>query len=581
MAVSKLLVKARKLATWPALILLASICQGTFAPPVTAQNFERYRPQIPEEGQPPTPDFPEPAEPGGDTTELIPELKGLVFVASPDNVETGGVDQPGIHVDPALSELQSRAFEARMQKYLGAPVSIRRLNELSRDVVLFYRSLGLLAVDVSVPEQRITTGTVQVVVIEGRVGEVRVEDACYFDNWVLLNQLCIAPGDAVYESVLLDELEWLSRNPFRDIELELAAGADPGETDVIFHVDDRWPWRFYMGYDDTGTRFTGLERGFIGFSWANALNRDHMMGYQFTGSSDTKKLNAHAGVYEIPLANRDILQFYGSYAEVSSDFVQPFTQDGVAWQAALRYRRELCDWGCLQHHVLGGFDFKQTNTNLEFGGDQVFASSADIIQFLAGYRGNWTDGWYSLYLAADVVYGPSGLSGNNTDPAYQTIRTGAKADYVYGRAIVEGVAPVNSWLDFVARITGQLAGENLLPSEQLGFGGFDSIRGYDMRLVNGDSGYFLNLEARTIPFCLGPYGGETQFLAFFDYGNADNHTLLPGEDVSVDLSSVGLGLRYALDDTASLRFDYGVQLNAVTFQPQPRQRIHLGVVLAY
>jgi hemolysin activation/secretion protein len=70
-------------------------------------------------------------------------------------------------------------------------------------------------------------------------------------------------------------------------------------------------------------------------------------------------------------------------------------------------------------------------------------------------------------------------------------------------------------------------------------------------------------------------------LAFFDYGNADNHTLLPGEDVSVDLSSVGLGLRYALDDTASLRFDYGVQLNAVTFQPQPRQRIHLGVVLAY
>jgi hemolysin activation/secretion protein len=308
-----------------------------------------------------------------------------------------------------------------------------------------------------------------------------------------------------------------------------------------------------MGYDDTGTRFTGLERGFIGFSWANALNRDHMMGYQFTGSSDTKKLNAHAGVYEIPLANRDILQFYGSYAEVSSDFVQPFTQDGVAWQAALRYRRELCDWGCLQHHVLGGFDFKQTNTNLEFGGDQVFASSADIIQFLAGYRGNWTDGWYSLYLAADVVYGPSGLSGNNTDPAYQTIRTGAKADYVYGRAIVEGVAPVNSWLDFVARITGQLAGENLLPSEQLGFGGFDSIRGYDMRLVNGDSGYFLNLEARTIPFCLGPYGGETQFLAFFDYGNADNHTLLPGEDVSVDLSSVGLGLRYALDDTASLR----------------------------
>ncbi len=581
MAVSILEVTARRLVIWPVLILAAMIWQGTFAFRATAQNFDRYRPQIPEEGVPPTPDFPEPAAPGGDETELIGELKGLVFVASSDSVIPGGVDQPGIHVDPSLSELQSRAFDARMQKYLGAPVSIRRLNELSRDVVLFYRSQGLLAVDVSVPEQRITTGTVQVVVIEGRVGDVRVEDACYFDTCVLANQLCIEPGDGVYESVLLDELEWLSRNPFRDIELELAAGEDPGETDVIFHVYDRWPWRFYMGYDDTGTRFTGLERGFVGFSWANALNRDHMMGYQFTGSSDTKKLNAHAGVYEIPLANRDILQFYGSYAEVSSDLAVPFAQDGVAWQVALRYRRNLCDWGCLRHHLLGGIDFKQTNTNLEFGGDQVFSSSADILQFLAGYRGNWTDGWYSIYLAADVVYGPSGLSGNNTDAAYQTIRAGAKADYVYGRATVEGVVPINSWLDFVARITGQIAGENLLPSEQLGFGGFDSIRGYDMRLVNGDSGYFLNLEARTIPLCIGPCGGETQLLGFFDYGNADNHTLLPGEDVSVDLSSVGLGLRYSLDETASLRLDYGVQLNAVTAQPDPRQRIHLGVVLAY
>jgi hemolysin activation/secretion protein len=177
------------------------------------------------------------------------------------------------------------------------------------------------------------------------------------------------------------------------------------------------------------------------------------------------------------------------------------------------------------------------------------------------------------------VYGFSGLAGGNNDTAYQTIRAGAEADYFYSRMWGER----RFWmpLDFtlVARMTGQLADGNLLPSEQLGFGGFDSIRGYDMRLVNGDTGYFGTMEVRT-PAMNMFADDQAQLLTFYDYGDSRNHTLLPGEDPSVDLNSAGLGLRYILNPEVLLRVDYGWQISEVAALPSPRERWHVGMVIA-
>jgi hemolysin activation/secretion protein len=179
----------------------------------------------------------------------------------------------------------------------------------------------------------------------------------------------------------------------------------------------------------------------------------------------------------------------------------------------------------------------------------------------------------------DIVYGFSGLAGGNTDAAYQTIRAGAQADYFYGRMWGERrfVLPQN--FIFLARMTGQLAGGNLLPSEQLGFGGYNSVRGYNMRLVNGDSGYFGTCEIRTPSRNLFA-DDQLQLLAFYDRGNAWDHTLLPGQDPNIDLSSTGLGLRYVLNPEILLRVDYGWQLNKVVTLPQPNSRWHVGVVMA-
>jgi hemolysin activation/secretion protein len=151
-------------------------------------------------------------------------------------------------------------------------------------------------------------------------------------------------------------------------------------------------------------------------------------------------------------------------------------------------------------------------------------------------------------------------------------------------------------LEFVARITGQLADGNLLPTEQLGMGGYNSVRGYDLYSVLGDSGYFVNLELRTQPVCLGlgyrlgigdVFGiSEDELTAhiFYDFGDAYLHTPLPIEDPSVDLQSIGLGVRYSLQRRLSLRVDYGWQLTDLGIVGplrQPRHRVHIGLVVSH
>ena len=141
-----------------------------------------------------------------------------------------------------------------------------------------------------------------------------------------------------------------------------------------------------------------------------------------------------------------------------------------------------------------------------------------------------------------------------------------------------------SW---IVRGWGQVAGERLLPSEQLGFGGYDTIRGYDEREVNGDEGWIISNEVRTPPASLGKLfrlkkaTDQLQFLGFLDYGEAHIRNALTDEDRSIELCSVGVGLRYTITHYLSVRFDYGWQLKDSGTGNPDNSRAHVAALLSF
>ena len=466
------------------------------------------------------------------------------------------------------------------------PISIRRMNELIRDIIVFYRENDQPVVDVSMPAgQRITNGVVQLVITEGEVGEVKFEGNCRFDDCTLSLGLCNGSGDAIYESALMEDLRWLNRNPYRDVSIRLRAGDAKGATDLVYDVEERTPISGYIGYEDSGARVTGIERTIYGFHLGNVFRKGHQFGYQMTASSNFNSLLAHSCVYSFDLANRDQVQIFGSYAELSADITgAPLALSGRAWQVSGRYNHELYPGACcprdrLVRNLTYGVDFKSTNTNLEFGGVNVFGSTAHILQLMLGYNARRQTWWGNWGWGAEVFHGLDGFSPGNNDAALNALRAGAEAEYAYTRLSYHNRINLPNCWALVNRVTGQLADGNLPPSEQLGFGGYDSIRGYDMRQVNGDSGVLVNMELHAAPLHFGSCNeSKLETLAFLDYGDARNHSPLAGEDPSVDLSSVGAGARYSFNNNFLLRADYGWRLNEVTGATR-RERVHVGMVI--
>jgi len=177
----------------------------------------------------------------------------------------------------------------------------------------------------------------------------------------------------------------------------------------------------------------------------------------------------------------------------------------------------------------------------------------------------------------------------NDDPAFNLARPGAKSSYAYGRFNIERTFRLPGDFSWIIRGLAQVANGNLVTTEQLGLGGYATVRGYDELESLGDRGFFMSNELRTPPFSPlhlarknAPVDEKLQLLTFWDYGETQNVQLLAGEDPHVLLSSVGGGLRYSLTKHLSLRFDYGWQLVKVTGSHEPsNSRSHIGVVATF
>ena len=565
---------------WILLVVLSTV-------DLRAQDYEKLAPKTPpaQQGEIEMPPVPPPAE-GDDTQVLVKSLKGLVFVDSPDKIKKAGVTGVREIQAEGLPLLQKPEFRPVVDPYFGKPVTLRSLNTMVREIVVYYRDNDRPVVDVVVPEQDITSGVIQLVVIEARLGQVRVEGNEWFSSEFLADNVRIKPGMKFDEEVLRSDLRWINNNPFRDVNFVYTPGNEPGTADLVLQAKDRFPIRFFGGYEDSGNDLTDDSRYFGGLNWGDAFFLDHQLNYQYTTNPDGKKLIAHSGSYFIPLPWRHTWTFFGSYVESSADVVAPFTLDGTSWQVSTRYAVPLPDLEAYRHEMQFGFDFKQSNNNLEFGGATVTNTPTEICQWVVSYDGSMKDEWGATSAGIDLFVSPGGWTAKNRTANFQVYQAFAADEYVYG-VIDFGRVTALPW-DFTLanKFKYQFSNANLLGSEQFGLGGYQTVRGYDEREANGAEGYLISTELRTPSVSLGQVVGiqdakdQLQFLFFWDYGVTGNRTLLPGEDPHVLASGIGPGVRYAINPYLSFRFDYGFQLYQAV-AGRHGSRGHMGVVLAY
>jgi hemolysin activation/secretion protein len=192
-------------------------------------------------------------------------------------------------------------------------------------------------------------------------------------------------------------------------------------------------------------------------------------------------------------------------------------------------------------------------------------------------------------LTNTLVWSPGNLTALNTTALFQQQANNAlaKTNYFYDTLNITQTTRLPFDASWVMKLTGQTATTNLLPSEELGAGGHDTVRGYNERAANGSVGFLASQELRTPPFSLAkdllPDGlvDQAQLVAFWDYGSVRDAQLTPGDQPSTKLSSLGAGARYTVTPYVDFRIDYGFQQRRLPTASSLGQLMQAALTISY
>lgn len=461
----------------------------------------------------------------------------------------------------------SRRLQYAVQtQYVGQTINDELLQSLKKTLYEYFRGCDRPFVTIGVPEQDCSSGVVQLVVQESKVGKVSVVGNRWLPAKRVARYFALQPGQPICCDVISKDLNFVNRNPFRRVSVAYAPGAERNTTDVVLEVQDRRPYRFYMGFDNTGVVTTGRQRAFAGFSWDQVFGLDHTFFYQYTTNYDIKRFHANTFQYMAMLPRETILNLYGGYSVVHADLPNPSRHNkGSSAQASLRYHMPAIPIHGFTQELIVGFDWKNTNNTMEFVDyAPVFGHTVNLTQFVLGYQWGWDGGVNSIRSGAEGLFSPGRLLPNQTDADFQSLRPGAKSTWIYGVFFFNYRRALFRSTSYSFFLRGQWSSAALLPSEQLGIGGYDTVRGYDQRQMNADNGFYLSHEFHSAPFSLlskKKNPDRMYFLAFLDLGYGTDKVAVPEVKPRNWLMGAGPGVRYCWTPYIDGRLDVGFKLH--------------------
>ncbi len=472
------------------------------------------------------------------------------------------------------SQLAPDRIEQVLAPFVGPNRTIADLQQARTALESAYARRGYGATRVSLPEQEMKGGVVRLRVVEPKLGRIALEGNRYFsDDNIRASLPALQTGEPLDTGWLAANLQLANENPTKQTVVVLKPGTSEDAIDAEARVADQRPYRFSLSLDNTGTPETGDYRVGVGFQHANLFDRDHVLTLQYVTSPskaddpdrlalppNKNVLIAGAG-YHVPLYwLGDSIDLVAGYSNVDSGVAQNlFNISGSGRVYAGRYNFGLPRAAGVEQKLSLGLDYRYYENNvIPVGTTTGIAPDYEIHPLSLAYAAAWRDGAEDISFSAAAVQNVPG--GENGDQArFDRVRPGANARYTLARANLVWLHTFPRDVQGRVRFAGQYTRDALVPGEQFGIGGLDSVRGFMERQYADDRGYSGSFEIRSPDFggLFGIDGLHVRALAFYDYGRVrriDPQVFEPGR---IGISSAGPGIRVSYLSSLSLRLDYG------------------------
>ena len=446
----------------------------------------------------------------------------------------------------------SEELQPLMAERIGQPNTLADLEALAMRVTEKYRAAGYMLAQAIVPVQDVTAGEIEISVIEGVLGRVRIEvDPAAPIKPAVVERIAsrLKTGQPLHSRTLERVMLLLSDLPGITPQAALEQGEASGTSDVIIAVAPHRRWDFSLDADNHGSRSTGEHRiGAIGrinspFGLGDNIDARVQIG---SGSGLTY---GRLG-YELPIGG-DGARLGLSYSRLDYALGKNFAPLDASGQA------DVIDFSVTyplirsrSRNLFGKFGWQQKWLDDEQRASG-FVSAKRIHSLNAGLA----------YEARDLMFGGGYTSASLTlflgdleieqDAVQEQDRLGPRTDGHFER-LSYSVSRLNAlagrWNVFVG-VTGQFARQNLDSAEKIALGGPRSVRAYSPSEATVDEGHVANLELR---YSVLP---ELSLHGFYDWGwgRFNRHRFVDGEDNEVSLRGYGVGAFWGGPEGITLR----------------------------
>jgi len=458
-----------------------------------------------------------------------------------------------------------------------------------------YRSAGYSAVQVSVPEQELGKGPVRINVLEMRVGRVVVEGNKAFSEANIRRSLpALKEGVSPRAADISANVQLANENPAKQADVVLRLGEKEGEVEARVGVVDSSPLRPFVTLDNTGNEQTGDYRFGVGLQHANLWDRDHIATLNFITSDRPSQVKIYSASYRLPLYGLgDSIDAFAAYSDVDAGVTQttfgPLAFSGKGDVYGLRYNQLLARQGEYSHRIVYGLDWREYQNACSLGafgsaGCGPTGASVTVRPASLTYYGNWAaPGRVSDFNVGYFRNIPGGPHGSDADfdaarPSNAVDEPGASSHYALARVGASHFGSLGGDWQFRAAFASQLTSDALVSGEQFSIAGATAVRGFLEREIARDKGYFANFEVYSPNFAESLHLGKgpLRALVFYDYGSAWNNLLAGQTDtLKSTIASTGVGLRWNIEKSLSLRFDLAWVLRAAASESKGDTRGHV------
>ncbi len=438
--------------------------------------------------------------------------------------------------------LPETELQALLTDLSGRELNYAGLRQAAERITRYYRERGYLLARAWLPSQRLASGEVEIAVLEGRLGDIRVETRGTYneaDIAAFLDPNSLV-GQAVQRRLLERRLLLLADIPGYEVKAELAPGSRPGLTDLKVEVGGAPAVLGDLGFDNHGNAYTGRYRVSGGLQVVNPggwgdrvslrglLSHDGLaygrLGYQSVVGNDGWQVGAALALLRYTLGRN-----YGDLgAEGEADTHTYFVRYPILRSIDANLRAGLAFEQARLHDRVGatGGENERHKRHLDFSLDGDWRGAIGVYQA------------HAILTAGDLTLRTPAIATQDAASArsagnYVKLDLGLK----HTRALAGGYR-----LQVDTRA--QVAGKNLDSSEKFGLGGIHGVRAYPQGEAAGDDAFLMNLELHRFLGRVGN-GSPLSGTVFFDVGHARiNHDDWSGSNNQRTLSGAGFALNW-------------------------------------